>query len=327
MCVGLATLVPFADGQDHAVGDLFGSERVVYSCTPSGRVAMGRASACEHLLSGFGVVRITLDHGDQVVCSEHHELMLRDGSFQAAADLASGTSLMPLYAKRDKDGYVLVQQNYSGRWQKAHWIAARCGLLGEIPKFEGQRTVIHHKNFNESDNSPENLEFMGDRDHSAFHRSLFERNDHWHSPDFETRRCEALAAKALTPDGHAYFAERGRRNIEAYMRSRPDHFREAVAGNGKRGAPILAKYNQSEKGRQKSKELASRRHRCELCGEVVKSYIGLHNHRRWRHGFNHRVTSVEAVRERTTMACVKAPQFGNIALSAGIFVRGCATST
>ena len=57
--------------------------------------------------------------------------MLRDGSFIEAENLKAGESLMPLYRETDKDGYVLVQQNYSGRMQKAHWIVARSGLLGE----------------------------------------------------------------------------------------------------------------------------------------------------------------------------------------------------
>src|SRR6185503_1143667 len=110
----------------------------------------------------------------------------------------------------------------SGKFQRAHWLMARSGLLGPIPSFPGQRTVIHHCNFDEADNTPDNLQFMGDADHSAYHRSLVERNQHWQSDSFESARKQALARKAATADGHAYFAERGRTQILAYMRDRPD---------------------------------------------------------------------------------------------------------
>src|SRR6185312_4873199 len=129
-----------------------------------------------------------------------------------------------------------------GRWQKAHWIAARSGLLGKIPKFPGQRTVIHHINFDEADNRPANLAFMGAGDHAAMHRSIIERNEHWQSPLFELRRKDALARKAKTEEGHAYFAKRGAANLKRYLEERYDHFRAAVAGNGKRGARYLSTY-------------------------------------------------------------------------------------
>ena len=102
---------------------------------------------------------------------------------------------MPVYSKRDKEGYTRVQQNYSGFWQRAHWLIARSGLLGDIPKFEGQKTVIHHRNFDESDNRPENLQFQGDGDHARLHRELVERNTHWQSEEFEVARVAALGLK------------------------------------------------------------------------------------------------------------------------------------
>jgi tRNA-splicing ligase RtcB len=114
--------------------------------------------------------------------------MLRDGKFLEAENLKVGESLMPLYRETDKDGYILVQQNYSGRMQKAHWLVARSGLLGEIPRFENDKTVIHHKNFDQSDNRPENLEFMSASAHSAYHRGFGERNEHWQTAEFEQKR-------------------------------------------------------------------------------------------------------------------------------------------
>ena len=311
MCLSGNTTILLADGKLHTIEELAATEgpHVVYTCTPSGRIKMSAASAQATNEQSF-------------ICSSEQLIMLRDGTYLAASSLLVGVSLMPLYTCNDRDGYTLVQQNYSGRWQKGHWIVARSGLLGPIPSFEGQRTIIHHRNFNPADNRPVNLEFMGSNDHSSFHRSLLERNGHWQSEEFEKRRCAALAQKALTPEGHAYFAARGTNNIVRYMNERAEHFKAAVAGNGKRGAPVLARHNRSEAGRATSRALANQMHRCELCGEEVRSYIGLHNHRRWRHGFNHVLIASERVRSRR-LYCLSGLTEGNLAIGAGVFVRAC----
>src|SRR5438105_2304109 len=180
------TRVPLADGKDHSLADLAtrGGEHIVYACTPSGRIVMALASA-RKTREDAALVCVTLDNGERIRCTPDHEFMMRAGTFARAETLTPGTSLMPLYTMRDKDGYTLVQQNYSGRWQKAHWIAARSGLLGAIPRFDGQRTIIHHKNFVPCDNRSENLEFLGANDHASLHRSIVEGNEHWHSEEFE----------------------------------------------------------------------------------------------------------------------------------------------
>jgi tRNA-splicing ligase RtcB len=318
------TLVPLLDGKSYTLREL--SERdeeiAIYACTKSGKVVAAKATA-KKTGSNAELVRVVLDNGETIRCTPDHKFMLRDGSFAEAKDLKTGASLMPLYRATDKDGYVLVQQNYSGRMQKAHWIVARSGLLGDVPRFAGERTVIHHKNFDESDNRPENLEFMSAAEHSRYHRSLVERNEHWQSPEFEQKRVAALSAKAQTVEGHNYFAERGTKNILKYMEENPEHFKMSVAENGERGKKFLVDYNKSEKGRAKSKEIANRLYDCETCGERVRSGIGLHNHRLYSHGYNHKVVSVEAIGEREDVYCLTVPEHHNFALEAGVFVHNC----
>ncbi|MEM9927945.1 MAG: RtcB family protein, partial [Cyanobacteria bacterium P01_D01_bin.50] len=188
------TLIPLVDGKSYSLKELAArnEEFIVYACTPTGKIVAAKASA-RLTRKNASLVKVILDNHEEIICTPDHQFMLRDGSYKEAQHLQSETSLMPFYSKLDKDGYTLISQPYSGRWQKAHWIIARSGLLGEIPKFEGQRTVIHHRNFNESDNQPENLEFMGNREHSAYHRSLVERNQYWQCPEFEQKRKAALA--------------------------------------------------------------------------------------------------------------------------------------
>jgi tRNA-splicing ligase RtcB len=323
-CFTADTMIPVLDGMAYPIGDLAaaGKEIYVYAITPSHKITVAKATA-RKTRSSAPLVKVTLDNGREITCTPDHQFMLRNGSYLEAALLKSGTSLMPLYRGTDRDGYSYVKQPYSGRNQRVHWMVARAGMLGTVLKFDGQKTILHHKNFTPTDNRPENLELMGDRDHMAYHRSIVERNSHFHSPEFEERRKQALSAKAKTPDGHAYMAERGKKNLLAYMQNNPEHFKAAVADNGKRGKQYLEAYNVSEKGRAKSKEIANRLYTCETCGEKVKSGFGLHNHRRSRHGYNHQVVSVEPLNTTADVYCLTIPEYGNFALDAGVFVHNC----
>ncbi|WP_019507633.1 RtcB family protein [Pleurocapsa sp. PCC 7319] len=318
------TEIPLVDGKKYAIAELAQQQRsiYVYACTDSGKIVSAKAIA-RKTRHNASLVKVVLDNGREIRCTPEHQFMLRDGSYQEACNLQPDDSLMPFYSKTDKDGYTLIQQNYSGRWQKAHWIVARSGILGEIPKFENQRTIIHHKNFNQADNRPENLEFMGNCDHSAYHRSLVDRNTHWQSPEFEARRQKALAAKAKSKEGYKYFAQRGTANILSYMQNNPEHFHQSVARNGERGKQYLVAYNQSDKGRAKSKEIANRFYTCETCGEEIKSPIGLHNHRKYEHGYNHKVVAMISLEEKEDVYCLSVPKYNNFALSAGVFVHNC----
>lgn len=318
------TLVPTVDGRSYPIAELAasGEEVYVYAIAEDQFIRVAKATA-RQTRKAAPLVRVVLDHGGEVVCTPDHEFMLRDGSYRQASALAPGTSLMPFYTRTSRDGYTVVRHPATQSEQRVHWVMARQGLLGEIPRYGDQNTVIHHRNFNPLDNRPGNLEFMGDRDHMAYHHANGRHNTNAHRDRLEPRRVAALAAKAETEEGHAYFAERGTRNILAYMAERPEHFKAAVAGNGQRGKAHLVAYNQSEKGRARSREVGNRLYECETCGEKVRSGFGLHNHRRSRHGYNHRVVTVEPLDETADVYCLTVPGFGNFALAAGVFVHNC----
>ncbi len=191
------TLVPLADGKSYPLKELSRTQQefIVYSCNERGKIVAAKATA-KLTRRDAELLKVVLDNGEEIKCTFDHQFMLRDGTYQEARDLKPGASLMPFYSKVDRDGYTLIQQPYSERWQKAHWIIARSGLLGKVPSFE-------------------------------------------------------------------------------------------------------------------------------TCGAEVKSPIGLHNHRKNQHYYNHKVVEAIALTERQDVYCLTVPQYGNFALSAGVFVHNC----
>ncbi len=191
------TLVPLADGKSYPLKELSRTQQefIVYSCNERGKIVAAKGTA-KLTRRDAELLKVVLDNGEEIKCTFDHQFMLRDGTYQEARDLKPGASLMPFYSKVDRDGYTLIQQPYSERWQKAHWIIARSGLLGKVPSFE-------------------------------------------------------------------------------------------------------------------------------TCGAEVKSPIGLHNHRKNQHYYNHKVVEAIALTERQDVYCLTVPQYGNFALSAGVFVHNC----
>ncbi len=275
-----------------------GGEHWIFSLTAEQRIVAAKATA-QLTRRAAALLRVTLDDGATIDCTPDHQFMLRDGSWREAASLSPATSLMPFYNRYARDGYRLVKHPATSTWQTVHWIMARQGLLGQIPSLPGQRTVIryHHQN---------------GRHNIARHRDKL-----------EPARLAAIARKARTQEGRIYFALRGTANIERYMRERPEHFKESVAGNGARGKEFLIAYNQSDRGRAKSSEVARRTYSCESCGESVVGGFGINNHRRWRHGFDHKVSSVQVLERHEDVYCLTVPEYANFALEAGVFVHNC----
>lgn len=329
-CFAGETAVFLADGKDYRIDELADRSEpfAVYGCLPSGDVVAAFATA-KKTREGAPLVAVTLDNGERVRCTPDHEFQLRDGSYRKAEQLDVGCSLMPFYREIDPEGYLRIKQNRTGYWQRAHWIVGRSGLMGKVPGFQGQKTIIHHKDFSEPNNDPKNLQFMGNKDHSAFHRGIVDRNTHWQSPAFEATRKKALRDLANTEDGRAMMAKRGTANITKHMAENKEKWLASVAENGERGKPYLEAYNSSDAGRKKSSENARRLQSvprtCPDCGIEMLGHLNVLAHRRRDHGLhhNHKVISVETLIEKEDVYCLTVPDVGNFALTAGVFVHNC----
>jgi len=114
-CFTADTLVPTADGNSYAIGELAerGEELFVYALSPEHKVVVARATA-QKTRARAPLVKVTLDNGREIRCTPDHEFMLRDGSYQQAQHLALQTSLMPFHAHIETEAFAAVDHVVAG---------------------------------------------------------------------------------------------------------------------------------------------------------------------------------------------------------------------
>jgi DNA gyrase subunit B len=181
-CFSGKTQVALADGRALSFEELLaeqaeGKEHFCYTIRRDGQVGLERVINVRRTQTEAPVVRVTLDNGESVVCTPDHRFMLRDGTYQPAAELKPGDSLMPLYRKLSDmdepgitiDGYEMTWDPRSERWLFTHlladWYNRWHGLYTEV---DGDH--CHHVDFNKYNNNPTNLVRLPAEAHLALHR-------------------------------------------------------------------------------------------------------------------------------------------------------------
>ncbi|MBR0420274.1 MAG: HNH endonuclease [Erysipelotrichaceae bacterium] len=112
------------------------------------------------------LIKITTCGGKEILCTEDHPFLLRDGTYCKAKNLRPNTSVMPLYVGENNPRYNFINQVWYGDGKKKgyvhRWVAEQ--MLGR--KLE-QNEVVHHIDGNKKNNSPENLEVIDDVTHRS----------------------------------------------------------------------------------------------------------------------------------------------------------------
>jgi tRNA-splicing ligase RtcB len=304
-CFDGDTRVPLLNGRQRSLRDL--AEGVgpywVYSIDEAGQIVPGLATALR-TRTDAEVVRVTVSGGDEIICTPDHQFLMNDGSYREARDLRFNDSLMPLYRRwQTRDGYESVS---TGKGSSRHThILVYEAINGAVPV----GSLVHHKNHIHFDNDPENLEALEVGEHSRYHRTVRPSFANGH-PEFQAKRLAGIRRGNEDPARQAQMAEVGTANISQYMAERPEHFREAVAGNGRRGAPYLKQFNTSPRA-------------CSDCGDEMPNPAALRWHKQREHGHNHKVIAVEVMTERADVYCLQVEKYHNFALAAGVFVHNC----
>ncbi len=315
------TKIPLLNGYQKTLQSLYKETKGkssfwVYSMSKDLKIVPGKA-ICVKTRKNANLIKIIVSGGEEIVCTPDHQFMLKDGSYKEAKDLKINDSLMPLYRSwQTRDGYESVSNGKGTGKMTYH-------LVYEYFEKVKLNHIIHHKDHNHFNNTPENLISMTVNEHSKYHRNNKEKYAYWHSKEFEQKRLEGIKNYVNTEKGYKQKSDVGKKNILKYMQENTEHFKKSTALNGNRGKKFLITYNKSEKGKAKSKEMANKLYPCKECGEKFKGGFRLSNHVKKMHGYNHKVIAIEEVSYKEDVYCLQVEEHNNFALSAGVFVHNC----
>jgi DNA gyrase subunit B len=184
------TLVSLADGRNLSFKEIVaeqqaGQEHFCYTIRQNGTVGIEQILHPRITKHQAQVVKVTLDNGEQIVCTPDHRFMLRDGSYKAAAQLTPADSLMPLYRKISNkqepnitiDGYEMVWNPKSDSLIFTHMLSDWYNCWkGVYTKADGSHR--HHIDFNKLNNNPTNLQRLSPENHLQIHQQHLTKTIH-----------------------------------------------------------------------------------------------------------------------------------------------------
>lgn len=214
-CLHGSTEIPLLNGTECKIADLVGSgEFWVYSILDR-HVIPARALA-QRTVRGERMLRVVLDNGESVRCTYDHLWLSRHGEFVRADELHPGFSLMPLYKRLSEGrltGYEQVYNPANEDWKFTHRIVRDLVLTEGSEDLTG--FVVHHRDFDKSNNDPSNLVLMRVEDHGRYHRhDMNERfKEKLTDPIWRARYVKALSEGCKRSwEGNAERKELARRN-------------------------------------------------------------------------------------------------------------------
>ncbi|MCY7375451.1 MAG: HNH endonuclease [Pyrinomonadaceae bacterium] len=180
-CVTAETLVAVADGRGNVpIKELAeaGQDVPVYALNERGQIVIRTMRNPRITGHKKAVYKVTLDDGSIIRATANHKLLIRGGDYKRVDELQKGDSLhimtrfhaslkdlFPAANSRSQD-YIWVNNGGQKTHKAEHRLIAQFHQNLEcIPSGH----VVHHKDFNAQNNSPENLQVMSVQDHDRLH--------------------------------------------------------------------------------------------------------------------------------------------------------------
>ena len=327
-CLSGETGISCLDGVERPIKDLVGQDVWVYAFDPN-RMAVVPALATNVRLTerNAEVLQVLLDNNEEVICTPNHPFLMRDGTYRRADQLQTGDSLMPLYRKRvqqqqfrESGGKKFYEQTYQPWyrfWDWTHHLVNR--EISGKPVDHG--SIVHHRDENSLNNSPNNLEEMTKSAHSRHHRAAGtwrpkdpSKNSarRWSRPgerEKQAERTSAMNVRRLIDDSLSEISEKISSSKVVYW----EQWRKRLGDV----QPLYKRYLAGESARDLALELGLR------SPDTVRNFFkreGLPLLREIRAKNNHKVSSIRPFgREDVYDLTVEGPH--NFALTSGVFVH------
>lgn len=313
VCLTGDTKIRLLDGTTKTLKELHDQEAKdfwVYSIDASGNIVPGKADCVVLTKKNAKVLKVTLDNGKSFKCTPNHKCLLRNGTYVEAQELKAGDALMPLYTKQAKvyrkggysrntyemvynPGIATTEQDATGNWLYTHRIVSK-HTCGDIK----HGIVVHHKDFNKNNNSPENLQQMTIQEHVEYHGSL-------------THKHTDLTKKILSDKAK----ERYLKNPEEVMRRLKKATENAAIANRGR------KYTEERLALQRAN--AKRIYSTPEGREKQRARSRAYWDKKHAEYKNHKVVSVVECGAEDVYDIRSVDTYHNFALDCGVFVHNC----
>lgn len=175
-CVVPETKIPLLNGNTKMVKELIedyenGIKNYVYSIDENKKIVPGEISWAGYTRKNAKLIRVHLDNGKYIDSTPDHKYLTRTGNWIEAQNLVEGQSLMPLYlektTQKNKEGYTIVYHPSTNKYQEVHRLVAEYYNL----VVRGSGKIVHHKDFNKTNNYPENFDCsMNWWEHRIYHQ-------------------------------------------------------------------------------------------------------------------------------------------------------------
>lgn len=254
LCVAGDSVIKLLDGTYRTIKELaeIGENFWTYAVdTKSGKIVPAKAENPRKTGVRNDMIRVTFDNGKTVTCTADHKFLLTDGTYKAAADLKIQESIMPMYYNFAinngyesvcntigmRKGRIAESDNRNTYQIPTHHLVYK--FFNDEVNFENGKFLIHHKDENKLNNTPENLEFITRSRHSSMHLTP-ERIDNF--AKYSIKGVETQRQMLIdNPEFLEFKRKIGSQNMSANWANPEyrEHMKEIQMENGKNTIKIL----------------------------------------------------------------------------------------